>query len=122
LQLATFNEHISNLANSDRVVDIVTYIAKQGLSGSVAIYMVSVILYMVVMALIIGVFCAIFGNILDYEAKGALLLTTQSEEAYEQRQNAISGSWVNATLSMIGALTVGVASNYVFLWLTTHWV
>lgn len=54
LQLATFQEHISNLASIDRVVDIVTYIAKQGLSGSVAIYMVSVILYMVVMALITG--------------------------------------------------------------------
>lgn len=122
LQLSTFNEHIINMANNNKVVDIVTYIAKQGLSGSVAIYMVSVILYMVVMALIIGVFCLIFASILDYEARGALLLTTQSEEAYEGRQDAISRSWLSATLSLIGALIVGIVSNFVFLWLTTNWV
>jgi hypothetical protein len=62
LQLLTFNDHVMKLTDNDKVVDIVTYIAKQGLSGSIAIYMVSVILYMVVMALIIGIFSIFFSR------------------------------------------------------------
>jgi hypothetical protein len=78
LQIAAFDQHILKLTGGS-IQDVFIYLARQGLSGSIAIYVVSVIIYMIVVAILIAIFLIIFGGFLQYDAQGALLLTSESK-------------------------------------------
>ncbi|WP_146188307.1 hypothetical protein [Methylosinus sporium] len=107
---------------SDKNGEAIMYLASQGIGGGVASYLVYILVYMMITIIFIIFFAIILRSVLHYSPTGALLLTNQAESEYEFQQRELSKSWLDSSIAIVGALIVGVASNFLFLWITTHWM